>query len=72
VFALESYKITYEKILVLYTLIFRVYVEKFNFFIDSIRIVYSFLDQAAILTIIFANNLMEFALDTHRIEDVAY
>jgi hypothetical protein len=60
-FASESYKITDEEVLVLYALIFRVYVEKLSFFIDSIRIVYSFLDQAAILTI-FANNLMAFVV----------
>ena len=42
--------------MVFYTLIFRFYVEKLNFFIDGICIVYSFLDQAAVLTIISANN----------------
>ena len=48
--------------MVLYTLIFRFYVEKLNFFIDGIRVVYSFLDQAAVLTIISANNLMAFVV----------
>jgi len=46
--------------MILYTLIFRYYVEKLNFFIGSILMVYTFLDQAAILTIISANYLMEF------------
>ena len=41
-----------------YTLIFRLYVERLNYFSDSNRTVYSLLDQAAILTVIPANNLM--------------